>query len=65
MIKSQNYQFPNPVYIGDTVTATVEVKSVRPDKPVTEIAVFVTRQDGAPVLEGEAWVYTAQVEGAV
>ena len=57
---SQNYKFPNPAYIGDTLTATITVKSVKPDKPVTEIAVLIKRQDGAPVLEGEAWVYTAQ-----
>ena len=58
---SQNYKFPNPAYVGDTLTATtatIEVLAVKPDKPVTQIKVHITRQDGATVLEGEAWVYT-------
>src|ERR1044071_5209593 len=29
---SQTLQFKGPVYPGDTITATVEVKSVRPDR---------------------------------
>jgi len=62
---SQNYKFPNPAYVGDTLTATIEVLAVKPDKPVTHIKVRITRQDGAPVLEGEAWVYTAQPENPV
>src|SRR5512132_4746266 len=31
---SQTLQFKGPVYPGDSITATVEVKSVRPDKPI-------------------------------
>jgi acyl dehydratase len=55
---SQNWKFTAPVYIGDTITARVEVLSVHPSKPVTQLAVQVTRQDGELVLEGEAWCYT-------
>ncbi len=62
---SQNYKFPNPAYVGDTLTATIEVLAVKSDKPVTHIKVRIMRQDGAPVLEGEAWVYTAQPENPV
>ena len=62
---SQNFKFTNPAYVGDTLTATIEVKSVKPDKPVTELAVRVTRQDDAPVLEGEAWIYTVQPDTTV
>ena len=54
---SQNWKFTAPVYIGDTITARVEVLSVHPSKPVTQLAVQVTRQDGEVVLVGEAWCY--------
>lgn len=57
---SQNWRFPNPVFIGDTITAEAEVKSVHETKPVTQLAITVTRQDGVVVLEGEAWCYTAR-----
>lgn len=55
---SQNWKFTAPVYIGDTITAEVQVLSVHPNKPVTQLAVKITRQDGETVLEGEAWCYT-------
>jgi acyl dehydratase len=57
---SHNWRFTNPVYIGDTITAEVEVRSVHATKPVTQLGVRVTRQDGEVVLEGEAWCYTAE-----
>jgi acyl dehydratase len=55
----QRWKFPAPVFIGDTITARVEVLEVHPRKPVSRLAVRVTRQDGAVVLEGEASCYTA------
>jgi acyl dehydratase len=55
---SQHWKFTAPVFIGDTITAEAEVRSVHPTKPVTELAVKVTRGDGTVVLEGEAWCYT-------
>jgi acyl dehydratase len=59
---SQNWRFTNPVFIGDTITAQAEVRSVHENKPVTQLAITVTRQDGTVVLEGEAWCYTARPE---
>ena len=56
---SQNWRFTGPVYIGDTITAEATVLSVHPSKPVTQLAIKVTRQDGEVVLDGEAWCYTA------
>jgi acyl dehydratase len=56
---SQNWRFTSAVFIGDTITAEVEVRSVHPAKPVTQLAIRVTRQTGETVLEGEAWCYTA------
>jgi acyl dehydratase len=55
---SQNWKFTAPVYIGDTITASAEVLSVHASKPLTQLAIRVTRQSGEVVLEGEAWCYT-------
>jgi acyl dehydratase len=55
---SQSWKFTAPVYIGDTITARAEVVSLHPTKPVTQLRIRVTRQDGETVLEGEAWCYT-------
>jgi acyl dehydratase len=57
---SQNWKFTAPVYIGDTITAEAEVLSVHATKPVTQLAVRVSRQDGETALEGEAWCYRFQ-----
>ena len=55
---SQNWKFTAPVYIGDSIRAEAEVLSVHATKPVCQLAVKVSRQDGTVVLEGEAWCYT-------
>ncbi len=57
---SQNWKFTAPVFIDDTITAKAEVLSVHASKPVTQLGIRVTRQDGEVVLEGEAWCYTFQ-----
>jgi acyl dehydratase len=57
---SQNWRFTGPVYIGDTITAEATVVSVHATKPVTQLAIRITRQDGELVLDGEAWCYTAR-----
>ena len=59
---NQNWKFTAPVFIGDTITAEAEVLSVHATKPVTQLKVVITRQDGETVLEGEAWCYTFQPE---
>jgi len=53
---SQTLQFKAPVFPGDTITATVEVKNVRPDKPLVTLSTICTNQDNKIVLEGEAVV---------
>lgn len=55
---SQNWKFTAPVFIGDTITADAEVISKHETKPVTQLKITITRQDGEIVLEGEAWCYT-------
>jgi acyl dehydratase len=55
---SQNWRFTAPVFIGDTITAHAEITFSHATKPVTKLAVKVTRQTGEVVLEGEAACYT-------
>ena len=59
---SQNWKFTAPVFIGDTITAEAQVIAVHDVKPVTQLSVRVTRQDGTTVLEGETWCYTFSAE---
>jgi 3-hydroxybutyryl-CoA dehydratase len=53
---SQTLQFKAPVFPGDTITATVEVKNVRPDKPIVTLGTVCHNQANVVVLEGEAVV---------
>lgn len=53
---SQTLQFKAPVYPGDTITTTVEVKAVRPDKPIVTLITVCRNQNDKVVLEGEAIV---------
>ena len=53
---NQTLKFKLPVFPGDTVTATIEVLTVREDKPIVTLGTVCTNQDDAVVLEGEAVV---------
>jgi len=54
----QEWEYPAPVYIGDTVTAEAEVVEARADKPITRLRCVARRDDGTEVLRGECLVYT-------
>ena len=54
----QEWDYPAPVRIGDTVTATAEVIEVRDNKPITRLRCVARRQDGIEVLRGECLVFT-------
>jgi acyl dehydratase len=56
----QEWDYPAPVFVGDTVTAEVEVIEARPDKPITRLRCVARRDDGTEVLRGESVVYTAR-----
>jgi acyl dehydratase len=58
----QEWDYPAPVPIGDTVTAEAEVIEARPDKPITRLRCVARRSDGTEVLRGECLVYTMQPE---
>lgn len=53
-----DWSFKAPVRPGDTITGSVEVLTVREDKPITKLATKVVRNDGIVVLEGESLCYT-------
>ena len=53
---SQSLRFVAPVFPGDTVTARVEVKSVREGKPVVTLETVCRNQRGELLIEGEAVV---------
>lgn len=52
----QNMKFTNPVYIGDTITANIEVKEIIKEKNRAILTTTCTKQDGTVVLTGEATV---------
>ena len=54
----QEWDYPAPVYVGDTVTAEAEVIEARSDKPITRLRCVARREDGTEVLRGECLVYT-------
>ncbi len=57
----QSLSFTAPIYIGDEVTATVEVIKIRPDKPIVTLRTFCVNSDGLVVIEGEAVVKVTPV----
>jgi 3-hydroxybutyryl-CoA dehydratase len=52
----QEVRFRAPVFVGDTITATVEVTAYRPDKRITTLSTTCTNQHGETVMDGEAVV---------
>jgi acyl dehydratase len=49
----QRVRFLAPVRPGDTITGTLEVTKVRPDKPIVTLSAEVKNQAGARVADGE------------
>lgn len=54
----QEWNYPAPVYVGDTITAEAEVIEARADKPITRLRCVARNQEGREVLRGECLVYT-------
>ncbi|PJF44240.1 MAG: enoyl-CoA hydratase [Phototrophicales bacterium] len=51
---SQNLKFTKPVFIGDTITATVTVTGFRPEKRIVSLETICTNQHGEKVIQGDA-----------
>jgi len=52
----QSLRYPQPAHYGDTLTATVRVARLRPDKALVNLETVCTTADGRVVCEGEALV---------
>ena len=52
----QSLKFLRPIFVGETVTAKVEVISVREDKPIVVISTQVLSANGEVAVDGEATV---------
>lgn len=50
----QELKFVKPVFIGDTLTAVVEIVHKRDDKKIVKLSTTVLNQRDEPVIEGEA-----------
>jgi acyl dehydratase len=61
---NMNLTFTKAAYVGDTITASVRVTSVRMDKPICKLAVEVRDSKGDVCLSGEAATYTAALQQA-
>jgi acyl dehydratase len=59
-----DWSFLSPVRPDDTLTAEVEVLSVREDKPVSTLRTTITNQAGVVVLDGTAVVWRDPVVAA-
>ena len=53
----QTMKFLAPVYIGDTVTATVTVKEILEERRRVILITEVTNQEGVTVFTGEATIF--------
>ena len=52
----QSLKFVRPIFVGETVTAKVEVTSVRDDKPIAVISTQVLNAKSEVAVDGEATV---------
>lgn len=51
-------KFSKAVYVGDTITGRVELKTVREDKPICTIEISIRNQKGEVCVSGSATTYT-------
>lgn len=52
----QELRFSAPVFLGDTITAEVEVAELRQDKKIAKLLTTCKKQDGTTVITGQATV---------
>jgi 3-hydroxybutyryl-CoA dehydratase len=58
----QHLEFPAPAYIGEEITATVEIVRVRPEKNLVNLRTVCVNSRDEIVCEGEALVKVKDVE---
>jgi len=52
----QSLNFKAPVFIGEEVTASVEIVKIREDKPIVTLRTLCINSEGQTVVDGEAVV---------
>lgn len=52
----QELRFTSPVFLGDDITAEVEIVEIREDKKIVKLSTTCTNQDGKAVITGLATV---------
>ncbi len=58
----QHLEFPVPAYVGEELTATVEIIRLRPEKELVNLRTVCTNAAGQVVCHGEALVLVKDVE---
>jgi acyl dehydratase len=58
---SQNIHFLKPARPNDTITATVEIISIRKDKPIISLSAICTNQNDQVILEGNYVVLKEEI----
>jgi 3-hydroxybutyryl-CoA dehydratase len=58
----QHLEFPQAAFVGDELTATVEIVRLRPDKDLVNLRTMCTNVRGEIVCQGEALVLVKDVE---
>jgi 3-hydroxybutyryl-CoA dehydratase len=63
---SLNYNFSmrEPVFFGDTITASAEVVEKRKDKPIVTLQIRCQKQDGRVCIDGTALIYMISEKSA-
>ena len=60
----QHYEFPAAAYVGEAITATVEISRFRPEKDLVYLNVQCVNPNGQIVCKGETLVFVADLESA-
>jgi 3-hydroxybutyryl-CoA dehydratase len=58
----QHLEFPKPAFVGDELTAKVEIVRLRPEKNLVNLRTTCTNARGEIVCQGEALVFVKDVE---
>jgi len=58
----QSLRFPNAAYVGDEITAVVEITRLRPEKALVNLRTTCVTTTGTIVCEGEALVLVKDLE---
>jgi 3-hydroxybutyryl-CoA dehydratase len=58
----QSYSFLAPAWVGETITATVEISRLRPEKDLVYLNIQCVNPQGQVICRGETLVFVADLE---